>query len=253
MLETLNIITITKNNLKGLLATIESTKNLRSNHNIHQIIVDSSTVEVQNKIKEFIINENNIFYIWQEPLGISSAFNLGLSLSKSEWVWFLNGGDLSHPTLNIDNFIYTLSTSNADALIFQIELMKSHERLNHPPLWNLWPPIYPNWIPHPATIIKKRLFDLYGLFDKDIKITMDGELWLKFFSQAVTVDLISIPIAVFNTTGISNTQLKANTQEVIIILKRNLYLLIKRAFSGFKIIFLAFIHLYLKKWFKKDI
>ena len=221
MNEILNIITITKNDLEGLLSTIESTKKLRIKHNIHQIIVDSSTVEAQTKIKEFIINEHNISYVWQEPSGISSAFNLGLSLSKSEWIWFLNGGDQVHPEIDTAHFLYIIEQSKADAIIFDFELMPSGIKPSHPPLWLLWPPLSA-WIPHLSTLTRRGLYDMYGKFNESYQIAMDFEFWLRCFSKHVLVDMLSIPIAKFDTNGRSYTNSTQTSQEAVSIIKKHL-------------------------------
>lgn len=83
----LNIITITKDDLDGVAATVQSTKMLRACPGVSQIIVDSSTDPVPIKIKELLVEEKNIEYFWQQPSGIAAAFNLGIKASKSEWAW----------------------------------------------------------------------------------------------------------------------------------------------------------------------
>ena len=81
--ETLNIITITKDDPQGLLKTVNSTRFLREKFNIKQIIVDSSTNDVKIKIGNILTKGNNIEYHWQKPSGRSAAFNHGLRLTKS--------------------------------------------------------------------------------------------------------------------------------------------------------------------------
>ena len=208
MKDILNIITITKDDFDGLKSTISSTKCFRDKYGVRQIIVESSLLETQKRIKALITDEKDVTYIWIEPSGISSAFNLGLSLSKSEWIWFLNGGGLIHSNLDAEKLIYILKESNSDAIVFQMEFMSSHIRYNHPPLWKFWPPIYPNWIPHPAALLRGNLFEKFGSFNSNFKIAMDGEVWIKFFSKDPEVDLISLPRVLFDEKGISNTQTK---------------------------------------------
>ena len=153
----LNIITITKNDISGLTKTVDSTRFLRDNYNIKQIIIDSSDESISNKIILFLKKEKNIKYNWQKPSGRSSAFNFGLKQSNSAWVWFLNGGDRINPDLDIESFLKLLSSNNADAIIFQLSYSQSQGTFRHPPLWALWPPLL-SWIPHPATITRRYLY-----------------------------------------------------------------------------------------------
>jgi len=212
MKQLLNIITITKNDYKGVLSTIRSTKKLRSSSQFKQIIVDSSREEIQKQIKTLIKDEPNIDYVWQKSSGISSAFNLGIHKSNAEWVWFLNGGDEVHPDVELDNLLYILKNSAADAIVFQIELMMSGNTMLRPPLWRLWPPVF-NWIPHPATITRKALYKQHGDFDESYSIAMDYEFWFRCFSKETVVDTLSIKLSRYDETGISRTQLSKVFEE----------------------------------------
>jgi glycosyltransferase involved in cell wall biosynthesis len=222
----LDIITITKDDLEGVSGTIKSTELLRFRDGVRQIIVDSSCSEIGAKIKELVSGEKNIDYIWQAPSGISAAFNLGLSLSKAEWVWFLNGGDEVHPDAEPEKLLYLIKQSRSDAIIFEIELMQSGERLRHPRMWSMWPPLFA-WIPHPATLTRRYLYEKYGNFNESLKIAMDYEFWIRCFSKDVTVDMISIPIVKFDTKGMSYSRTAQVSREAVSIIKSHLWEMIK--------------------------
>ena len=201
----LNIITITKDDLDGVAATISSTRMFRSLPGVRQIIVDSSADTVSARLRDLVSVEQNMEYIWQEPSGISAAFNLGIkAATDAEWNWFLNGRDEVHPDLDASLLLQLLGLTQADVMIFQIEYMGSQlPPRRRPPLWALWPPLYPNWVPHPGTFIRSALFDQYGVFDPDYKIAMDGDLWIRLFNKDVSVDMLSIPIVLYDIKGIS--------------------------------------------------
>jgi len=235
----LNIITITKNDIKGLLKTVKSTRDIRGYEGVEQFIIDSSNNNISNGIKKVIKNEKNITYHWQKPSGRSAAFNYGLSYANKRWIWFLNGGDEANPELNNNHFLYLLSKNNADAIIFQLKYIGSTEVPKHPQMWALWPPVL-SWIPHPSTIVRKDLYDKYGSYDENLKIAMDYEFWLRCFSKNAVVDLLSIPIACFDQTGISNVQKKQIKKEVRKIINKYLWQIIKRWFYNGYIIIKSF-------------
>jgi hypothetical protein len=223
----LDIITITKDDPDGVASSISSTERLRSFSGVRQIVIDSSSQPVADEIKNRLSKEINVDYVWQEPCGIAKAFNLGISQSKSEWIWFLNGRDEVHPKLNADLLLQILNASQSELIIFEMEWMQSGLRQIHPPIWALWPPIYGNWVPHPATLIKTRLFEQYGVFNPDYKIAMDGDLWFRLFSKDITVDMLSIPVVLYDQTGLSSTESVETGKEAKKLILDNLGMLIK--------------------------
>lgn len=203
----LTIITITKDDPEGLLNTIKSIKSAFKNHQVQNNIVDSSNNSNSAMIEKICL-KNKLDYFWVEPVGISYAFNYGISKVKNEWVWFLNGGDTT--TLNEYSFdlINYLKTTNADVVIFSY--INDGKLVNHPSIQKLWPLLF-NWIPHPAVIIKTQLLNKIGKFDENFKIAMDAELWFRLFqSKNIITDIVNIPVANFSPGGISsNTQATA--------------------------------------------
>lgn len=221
----LDIITITKDDLDGVAATIVSTRKLRARAGIRQIVVDSSSEPVAEKVRELLAGEESLDYVWQEPDGIASAFNLGISHSNADWTWFINGRDVVHPDLVESLLLQIINLSTADVLIFQIELMQTRIQLKRPPLWAIWPPIY--WMPHPATLIRTKLFKQYGTFNTEFKIAMDADLWMRFFSKDVSIDMISIPVVLYDQNGVSSTSAFETRQEVKKLIRRNLRMLLR--------------------------
>lgn len=223
----LDIITVTKDDPDGVASSIASTAKLRNLDGVRQIVIDSSSQPVADEINTRLSGENNIEYVWQEPSGIAKAFNLGIEQSNAEWLWFLNGRDEAHPKLNADLLLQILNASQSELIIFELEWMQSGLRQAHPPIWALWPPIYGNWVPHPATLIKTSLFKQYGGFNPDYKIAMDGDLWFRLFSKNITVDMLSLPIVLYDETGISSTAAVETGKEAKKLILANLGMLIR--------------------------
>ena len=236
----LNIITVTKDDFEGFSKTIRSTKELRENSDVIQIIIDSSSDIVREKIVDIAALEKNVLCKWQKPSGISNAFNFGLEISSADWVWFLNGGDILGEELDTALFLNILSRSDADAIIFQTEYVQAGKKFKNPPLWALWPPIL-SWIPHPSTIVKGDIYRKFGGFDKNLKLAMDYEFWIKCFSNNVIVDLISIPIVKFDQLGASMEQNRVTRAEVRKVIRRYFWVIIKKSFWQVRIILKSFI------------
>lgn len=223
----LDIITVTKDDLGGVAATIASTRKLRACAGVRQIVVDSSSEPVAVKVRELLAGEESLDYFWQEPGGIASALNLGISHSTADWLWCLNGKDVVHPGL-VENLLWQiLNSTQAGIVIFELEYMQSRSRPGHPPLWALWPPIYGNWVPHPATIVRTKLFEQYGVFDTSYKIAMDADWWMRVFSKNVVVDMLSMPIALYDEHGVSSTSLSDTGKEAERIFSNNFRRLVR--------------------------
>ncbi|MBM2838492.1 MAG: putative glycosyl transferase [Deltaproteobacteria bacterium] len=222
----LDIVTVTKDDLEGVANTIRSTGGLRMTDGVRQVIIDSSGEGIREKVKELACTEINVDYVWQAPSGIAPAFNKGLSLSRAEWVWFLNGGDKVHREVEPDKILYLLSESRADAIIFEYQLMDSEKRIKHPPMWSMWPPIN-SWIPHPATLTRRNLYAQYGNFNESLEIAMDYEFWMRSFAKEAVVDMISIPLTEYDTSGISSTQTAKTSREAVRVIRMHIWTLIK--------------------------
>lgn len=230
----LNIITVIKDDFKGFSATMSSTRKIRENYNVDQIIIDSSNEENKKEVEKLCKTEINANYYWQEPKGISAAFNYGINVSNANWLWFINGGDLVNENMCFDCFIKYLEQTGSDAVVFDTAEFKSGY-FKKPPMWSLWPPVS-SWIAHPSTIVKTELFKKFGYFDENYKIAMDYELWLRFFSKNINVDLVSIVIALFNREGISYQLNKTTRKEVARIIRKYFWTIVKKELWSLRVI-----------------
>jgi len=222
----LTIISITKDDLEGVYATIESTRQLREQSNIEQIIIDGSSHLNAQSIGNFLQKEINTRHIKFPASGISRAFNYGISESSNEWLWFLNGGDKLFSSENGKLMLQIIEKSTADIVIFKIAYGEQLTERDFPPLWLQWPPISA-WIPHPSLIIKKELFNKYGFFDENYNGVMDFDRWLKMTSSNVKVDMISIPLVLFDVNGFSSTQTQHIAKECLKSIRKNSLLIFK--------------------------
>lgn len=218
----IEIITITKNDHVGLLLTLKSTIGLRE-LGIKQIIVDSSHNDISSKNKKITKNKKGVEYFWCQPKGIAEAFNFGIKKSKSKYLWFVNGGDEVLKDLDMAFLLKYINLANSDLSIF--DYFNDNKLIRKPYFRLLWPPVF-NWIPHPSTIINRKLFK-DRKFDENYKVASDGDLWMQLMLNDVSVDLLSIPIAKFSTGGVSS-DIKITAKEVSEILWKYKRLLLNR-------------------------
>lgn len=222
----LSIITITKNDNEGLKRTLLSTRRLcTSFREIEHIIIDGSDHDKAEVNRVLCTAELNVNYFVRQPRGISDAFNCGIAMAKYRWIWFLNGGDEVYQELDHPCFWSLLSNVDADVLVFQLRLMQKAVTVKAPFFYKLFPPVS-NWIPHPSTIINIEVFKKHGLFNESYKIAMDYEFWMRISTKDVVLNLISIPIATYDQTGISSTEISCVSLEgkkVLVKYRRQLF------------------------------
>ncbi len=198
----LSIITINKNNAQGLERTIQSVIN-QTFKDFEYIIIDGastdSSVEIIKKYQDKID-----YWVSEPDTGIYNAMNKGIKVAKGEYLLFLNSGDwlLNNTILaevfseNFDEDIVYGNIQIGDKLIYP------HKKITLRILMN-------SFIPHPASFIKRNLFEKIGLYDEKYKAASD---W-KFFLQALilencTYKHIDKNISFFEEGGISGTELR---------------------------------------------
>lgn len=209
----ISVVTITKDDFDGVKKTVLSLSALRK-LGVRQLIVDGSDTGISKKVKKLAV-DNGVDYFWQKPSGVASAFNFGLSKCDSEWVWFLNGGDTVLRNINNDMFLYLVGNSNSDAMIFQIKDKSGVVDLS--PFVYMYPPVY-NWIPHPSSLVRKKILDNVGGFNRKYSIASDGDVWFKIIHSGAKIDLISVPIVYFKSDGISSNEIQRNNEQRKVVL-----------------------------------
>lgn len=122
---TFEIITVVKDDLDGFLKTQDSIKRQIFKHFSWHVIDGTSRSEIREQL-DFKIVEN-VRYSYLPPKGIYNAMNFGLSTTRSEWIWFLNAGDLladNNSTKIVEGM--TQPNSDYDAVGFKVHHIDSN-------------------------------------------------------------------------------------------------------------------------------
>ena len=120
-----SIITINRNNAKGLEDTIQSV--LSQDRNLYEfIIIDGASSD--NSLEVIKKYESQIHYYISEPdTGIYNAMNKGIDKAKGEYAIFMNSGDsFSYPTALND---ISKNNLNADFLFSGWTRIKNGKKL----------------------------------------------------------------------------------------------------------------------------
>ena len=178
-----SIITVCFNSSATIRDTIESVL-AQDYHDIEYIIVDGGSKDSTM----YIVNEyrDQIATIVSEPdKGIYDAMNKGIRLATGDVVGILNSDDFYEST-DVLTAVAGKFIQEPDAdLIFgdlvfvnptNLTKITRFYSLHGYSAWKLrfgWMP------PHPATFIRKAVYDKYGLYKMDFKIAADYELFVR--------------------------------------------------------------------------
>lgn len=208
----LSIITINLNNTEGLRKTIESVISQIFSDFEYIVIDGASTDGSLEIIKEYA---DKITYWVSEPdKGIYNAMNKGILKAKGEYLLFLNSGDALYNSDVLQNIFSQKSTADiitGDMLKIypngKLELDKGQGFTRKQNNLNLTLyDMYIGNINHQSTLIKKKLFDQYGLYDEGYTIVSDWLFFLKVIGlNGVKVEYIDCVVSKFDMAGISNS------------------------------------------------
>ena len=176
----ISIITINWNNSEGLKQTILSVLD-QTYSNYEYIVVDGASTD--GSVDVIDQYRSKIDYAISEPdAGIYNAMNKGIKKATGDYCYFLNSGDALASKHTLD-LIFSRSVYDSPFINgHQINIIKGEQHKS--PAKNRFLTLYDFYlgtIKHQATFIRRNLFDKYGLYDENLKITSD---W-KFFLQTI--------------------------------------------------------------------
>lgn len=170
----LSIITINRNNSKGLEQTIESVL-AQTFRDFEYVIIDGASSDGSvDLIRKYADDIHS--WVSEPDKGIFNAMNKGIRRAKGEYLLFLNSGDrLAHPGV-----LDLLRDATEDVVYGDIRYEDEVAPFVMPDRLTLETFLGPS-IGHNASFIKATLFEKYGLYNEDNKIVSD----LEFFMIAI--------------------------------------------------------------------
>jgi glycosyltransferase involved in cell wall biosynthesis len=215
----ISIITVVYNGASTLEQTILSVIN-QTYKNIEYIIIDGgstdSTVDIIKKYEKYLA-----YWVSEPDKGIYQAMNKGIYHSQGEYCLFLNSGDgLLHSAVLVELFGWDFDEDIVYGNV--VKISESEKYVNRGiarsefGLYNL----VVGRINHQAALIKRNLFDVFGVYSEKYRIASD---W-KFFLDAVIMGNVSVKyidwnISFFDVSGISSNNRKKAHDELMEILE----------------------------------
>lgn len=204
----LSVITINYNNCAGLEKTLASIFG-QTFKDFEYIVIDGGSTDGSVELLERY-REKFSHCISEPDRGIYHAMNKGVQLAQGNYLLFLNSGDWLFDSNSLDNFFLV---PPVDDIIYA--------NLNVVGPENTFIKTYPSHLdfeymvrdtlPHPATLIKRNLFEKVGLYDENLKIVSDWKFFIvALFTYNATYKHLDFVCSSYDYTGVSADQKNAH-------------------------------------------
>lgn len=157
---------------------------------------------------------HKVIWISEKDRGVYDAQNKGIRLAHGEYCYFLNAGD-TFCNEHVLELIFKPLTFNLSPLTSTPDVLYGNEVIvdgagqrvgiargvENPSFVDL----YNSCMKHQASLIRRSLFDKYGMYDADMRICSDFDWFFRViaFHDDVTLQYKDVNIAYFENTGLS--------------------------------------------------
>lgn len=151
------------------------------------VIDDNSDINIEKIIHKF--NSNKIIYLRNDKnMGVSFSRNIGIKKAKGNLIAFLDSDDewlkdklqLQIEYLNNTNYRIVHTEEIWIRNGKRVNPKKRHKKSGG----NIFIPSLDLCLMSPSSIImKKEIFDIYGMFDENLPVCEDYDLWLRITSK----------------------------------------------------------------------
>lgn len=212
-----SIITVCYNSEKTIENTIKSVL-AQDYPYIEYLIVDGastdSTISIIEKYKEGI---NKV--VSERDRGIYDAINKGIALAQGDIVCLLNSDDVYADERIISRMAEKFEQFKTDSLFAFIDYVNSDlSRVIRK--WrtsNFSPRMFfdGTFPPHPSFMVKREIYERYGLYRLDLPLASDFELMLRLLvKEGISTKLVPEVIVKMSMGGASNVSIKSISKSI---------------------------------------
>ena len=185
----ISIITVCYNSESTIRDTIESVL-AQDYQNIEYIIVDGeSSDKTLDIIREYKDRIDTVIY--EPDKGIYDAMNKGVKASSGEYVGILNSDDIFSHSNVISDLVRLLSDKKVDAVYGDLVLVDRNDtskvvRSYSSKNFKKWKIRFGLMLPHPTFYVKRSIFEKFGFYKLNYRVSSDFELITRFLCNGIT-------------------------------------------------------------------
>ena len=180
----ISVITVTLNSEQTIRDTLNSVFS-QTYKNIEHIIIDGgSKDQTLPLLKKYPNNKKKIFI--KKNFGIYKSINYGIKKSSGKYVCILNSDDIFQSNNSIKNIVKVINKNkNSKIFLGNVAYFDNSDyyritRFYSSGGFKKWKMKFGLMPPHPASIIKREIYNKHGLYNEDFKIAADFEFFLRF-------------------------------------------------------------------------
>jgi glycosyltransferase involved in cell wall biosynthesis len=208
-----SIITVCYNSKATISAAIQSVID-QDYKNIEYVIIDGGSTD--GTLDIIRCYENNVsVMVSEKDDGIYDAMNKGLRMSTGSIIGILNSDDFFPKSDVISKVVESFSESKTDIIfgnvvfVEQDNIFKKVRKIN-PNNFKPWKLRFGWMPPHPATFIKRTIYDGFGIYNKNYKSGADYEFFVRVLLRQsqqymhINKDLVHMRLGGTTTSGMSS-------------------------------------------------
>ena len=210
----ITVVTVCYNSVDMIEKTLKSVIE-QSYSNKEYVVIDGASTDGTKKIVERYIDSID-FFMSEPDNGIYHAMNKAVGVAKGEWIIFMNAGDVFVDNAVLEKVSYSLSAT-IDVLYGDILTSRNTELvLKEAP--SEIKSMHRMPFCHQAVFTRTSLLRSFP-FDEKYKMSADFKLYKQLNRENATFRKLSLPITIYDRTGLSNSQRARGLGENIAVIK----------------------------------
>jgi len=198
----ISIVTVCRNAESTITRTIESVLG-QCYPALQYIIIDGASVDSTLDIVSSFGEQIGVF-VSEPDAGIADAFNKGIAQATGEIIGLVNADDTLLPgALEVVSAYFTanphVEVVHGDVLLSD----KGRVIKRVKPAGSWWYPWRLVLFNHPATFVRRSLYDRLGSFDLSYRIAMDVEIFLRWKSHGIAIAYLPEALVNMEQGGLS--------------------------------------------------
>ncbi len=202
-----SVVMAAKNYARFLPAAVESVRAQTFDRWELVIVDDGSTDDTPNVVKPFLADER-VRYVRSDRLGQSRAKNLGIGLSRGDFIAFLDADDAWMPT-KLEKQISVFAAKPEVGVVYCLRSLIDESGNAIPSSGNPTTAAKPktvtldsmfirNTICFSSAVVRREVFDRAGQFDPQVDLAIDYDLWLRI-ARVTAFDCVPEELVLYRT------------------------------------------------------
>ncbi len=194
----ITVVTVSLNAVPSVEQTIRSVLD-QTWSPLELIIVDGAstdgTWEIISKYRSRLAHA-----VSEKDDGIADAMNKGIALAKGDFIVFLHADDYFH---NVRSLEQAMAFCSAGSDIIACDILFGRKLERYTPRGFNWWFNFKTGVFHQGVICRRTLLEKLGGFDKQFRIAMDYDFFLRAYRSGVCLARAPVVLSVMRDTGIS--------------------------------------------------